>query len=174
MRGPLTFSLYSAAAMVALVFTASSVQAQYNLGTITGRVSDAADAVIPGCDVQIKNLDTGVARTIQANGDGLSHGSRPAARQLSSFCIARRLQTARDHRGISCQPITRGRYPHDRRIGHRDGDRNRGRGSSRAAKGRSCNLSVAGPDPGSLVAGGREEFSRPRSPRPRASSRRQQ
>ena len=33
MRGSLTFSLYSAAAMVALVFTASSVQAQYNLGT---------------------------------------------------------------------------------------------------------------------------------------------
>lgn len=99
MRGRLTVSLYSAVAIVALVFTAWSAQAQYNLGTITGRVSDAADAIIPGCDVQIKNLDTGVARTIQANADGL-YTEAGLPRQLPGLCIACRLQTTGDHRGI--------------------------------------------------------------------------
>ena len=97
MRGPLTVSLYSAVAIVALVFTAWSAQAQYNLGTITGRVSDAADAIIPGCDVQIKNLDTGVARTIQANGDGLytEAGLPPGNYQVSA-----------SHAGFKQQEIT--------------------------------------------------------------------
>ena len=86
MRGPLTVSLYSAVAVVALVVPTSRSLAQYNLGTITGRVTDAADAIIPGCDVQIKNLDTAVARTIQANADGLytEAGLPPGNYQVSA------------------------------------------------------------------------------------------
>ncbi len=44
--------------------------AQSNLATVTGTVTDAADAVIPGVTVAIRNLETGVARTVQTSQEG--------------------------------------------------------------------------------------------------------
>ena len=40
-------------------------------GTITGEVTDASAAVVPGATVTIRNLDTNATRTVVTNADGL-------------------------------------------------------------------------------------------------------
>ena len=40
-------------------------------GTITGEVTDATAAVVPGATVTIRNLDTNATRTVVTNADGL-------------------------------------------------------------------------------------------------------
>ena len=56
-----------------LVFFAlcGSAWAQSAGGTILGRMTDPAGAVIPNGQVVIKNVETGVARTVATNGSGL-------------------------------------------------------------------------------------------------------
>ena len=54
---------------VFLCFTLSCsvLWAQVTNGTISGTVRDASGAVVPGVSVTVRNLDTGVSRTV--NGD---------------------------------------------------------------------------------------------------------
>lgn len=44
--------------------------AQMSTGTISGTVSDATGAVIPGAAVTVKNVDTGVSRSLTTNAQG--------------------------------------------------------------------------------------------------------
>lgn len=44
--------------------------AQLTTGTITGTVSDETKAAVPGADVTVKNIDTGLTRTILSNEQG--------------------------------------------------------------------------------------------------------
>jgi carboxypeptidase family protein/TonB-dependent receptor-like protein len=45
-------------------------QSQITTGTIEGRVVDANGAVVPGAAIEIKNLDTNLARSLTTDGDG--------------------------------------------------------------------------------------------------------
>jgi len=57
----------------ALVFTAAKVtqgQAQSTTGTIQGTVSDSNGAVVPGANVEIKNLDTNLSRNLPTDEGG--------------------------------------------------------------------------------------------------------
>ena len=48
----------------------SAVRAQIDTGTIVGVVRDSSGASIPGATLTLKNLATGVTRTVEANGSG--------------------------------------------------------------------------------------------------------
>jgi outer membrane receptor protein involved in Fe transport len=52
------------------VLTCHSVNAQTFRGTILGSVSDSSGAAVPGSSVTIKNLDTGLTRTVSTSDDG--------------------------------------------------------------------------------------------------------
>src|SRR5262249_32701750 len=54
-----------------LVFATSALWAQANRATITGTVTDASGAVVPGADVVVTNVDTGVATKAVSNSDGI-------------------------------------------------------------------------------------------------------
>ncbi len=56
----------SAAALAAFVFAAGAV-GQSNLATVTGVVTDSADAVIPGAMVSIRNTGTNIERELSTN-----------------------------------------------------------------------------------------------------------
>jgi Carboxypeptidase regulatory-like domain len=61
----------SASLVVALMlFSASPIRAQVSGATLSGLVTDENGGPVPGADVSIKNLGTGVARDVTANGDG--------------------------------------------------------------------------------------------------------
>src|ERR1044072_7386104 len=45
-------------------------QSQITTGQIQGLVQDANGAVVPGVNVEIKNLETGLSRTVTTNEDG--------------------------------------------------------------------------------------------------------
>ena len=55
-----------AAALVALVFAAGA-RGQSNLATVTGVVTDSADAVIPGAMVSVRNTGTNIERELSTN-----------------------------------------------------------------------------------------------------------
>src|SRR5579863_2117146 len=52
------------------VLNCYSVNAQTFRGTILGSVSDSSGAAVPGASVTIKNLDTGLVRTVSTSDDG--------------------------------------------------------------------------------------------------------
>src|SRR5271154_6640838 len=52
------------------VLNCHSVHAQTFRGTILGSVSDSSGASVPGATVTIKNLDTGLTRTVSTSDDG--------------------------------------------------------------------------------------------------------
>src|SRR5271168_881570 len=52
------------------VLNCHSVNAQTFRGTILGSVSDSSGAAVPGATVTIKNLDTGLTRTVSTSDDG--------------------------------------------------------------------------------------------------------
>ena len=53
-----------------LVVVAGSATAQTFRGTILGTVTDSSDATVPGATVTIKNVDTGLTRTLTTSDDG--------------------------------------------------------------------------------------------------------
>jgi outer membrane receptor protein involved in Fe transport len=52
------------------VFNCHSINAQTFRGTILGSVSDSSGASVPGASVTIRNLDTGLTRTVTTSDDG--------------------------------------------------------------------------------------------------------
>ncbi len=66
-------SLYQAALRVSLfagLFFTLSLAALAQTAQITGRISDANQATVPGATLTITNLDTGIERTITSNDEG--------------------------------------------------------------------------------------------------------
>ncbi|MDE0628713.1 MAG: carboxypeptidase regulatory-like domain-containing protein [Bryobacterales bacterium] len=59
-----------AAALLLLLGAAGEVGAQSNLATVTGVVTDAAEAVIPGASVTVTNVETGVETAAETNESG--------------------------------------------------------------------------------------------------------
>lgn len=59
--------------LVVALFSAASVGAQEARGTITGRVVDATQAVVPGASVKITNVAMGTTVTAVTNNEGLFH-----------------------------------------------------------------------------------------------------
>ena len=55
---------------LAILVLAFAAAAQTATGTITGNVTDASGAIVPGAKVTIDNLKTGVKQTTQANNQG--------------------------------------------------------------------------------------------------------
>ena len=52
--------MQSKLAAAIVVLAGATAFAQSNQGTITGTISDPANAVVPGAQIEIKNVDTGV------------------------------------------------------------------------------------------------------------------
>src|SRR5262245_32014032 len=55
--------------MLFILFANSASEAQ-NVGALSGRVTDATNAVMPGVTIEIKNLDTGTARVVTTDAQG--------------------------------------------------------------------------------------------------------
>lgn len=60
-----------AAAAAALLLLARPVAAQERFGGLTGTITDASGAVLPGTTVTVTNKATGAARSVVTSGDGL-------------------------------------------------------------------------------------------------------
>ena len=83
---------YSIAALILLIGTAGVAQGQgISRGTITGSVSDATGAVIPGVQVTVTNSATGDVRVVESNESGvyvvsaISAGTYDIAAELAGF-----------------------------------------------------------------------------------------
>ena len=61
----------SAYTLLVALFLTSPGWAQSTFGSITGTVTDASGAVMPGARITITNADTGVARHVPSGGDGV-------------------------------------------------------------------------------------------------------
>ncbi len=73
MFGQICFILRGLCAIVAvaaLAFACISGHAQTNLAAITGTVTDSTGAVIPNCQVEVKNLATSAIRSVLTNAQG--------------------------------------------------------------------------------------------------------
>jgi len=66
----LCFVLGAFLAVVTLPWRAPVVRAQSFRGIILGTVTDSSGAAVSGANVTIKNLDTGLTRTVSTSGDG--------------------------------------------------------------------------------------------------------
>ena len=63
------------------LLVATTLNGQFNLGTVTGRVTDSSGAIIPACSIVIQNADTKAVRTAQADAEGIySIAALPAGR----------------------------------------------------------------------------------------------
>src|SRR5215467_2476699 len=84
-------SRYLALLWIGVILSAPIVSAQVSTGTILGIVQDPSGAVIPGVSVTVKNLDTGIARTVTTDEGGrytvpnLSSGNYEVEGQLAGF-----------------------------------------------------------------------------------------
>lgn len=56
--------------IVLFVFAATSLNAQTSFGRISGSITDATGAAVPGATVTFRNLDTQVTRSVETNNDG--------------------------------------------------------------------------------------------------------
>lgn len=56
--------------LIAVAFTPANLLAQTNTGRITGTVTDASGAVIPGVDITVRNPATGLTRNAVTNESG--------------------------------------------------------------------------------------------------------
>src|SRR5215470_13809541 len=70
LRHPRVFAFVVFLVLLASLFTASCAPAQTFRGTILGMVTDSSGAAVPGAGVTIKNLDTGLTRTVSTSEDG--------------------------------------------------------------------------------------------------------
>ena len=50
---------------------ASPLAAQSTTGSIQGTVKDNQDALVPGATVTVRNIDTGLTRTLMTEGSGV-------------------------------------------------------------------------------------------------------
>src|SRR5947208_2054975 len=57
-------------AWVAIHSTSNELTGQATNGIISGTVTDASGAAVPGATVQVKNVNTGVTRTVVTNEQG--------------------------------------------------------------------------------------------------------
>src|ERR1051326_2448051 len=77
--------------LVGVILSAQMVSAQVANGTILGVVQDASGAVIPGVSVTVKNLDTGITRSVTTDEGGrytvpnLTLGNYEVDGQLAGF-----------------------------------------------------------------------------------------
>ncbi len=84
-------SRYLPVLLISVCLCGHLVSAQVTTGTISGVVQDSSGAVIPGVSVTVKNLDTGIARTLTTDEGGryiapdLSLGNYEVAAQLPGF-----------------------------------------------------------------------------------------
>ena len=84
-------SRYLPVLLIALILSACPVYAQVTTATIAGVAQDASGAVIPGVSVTVKNLDTGITRTVTTDEGGrytvpdLTIGSYEVEAQLPGF-----------------------------------------------------------------------------------------
>ena len=75
---------------------AAALCAQANLGTITGLVTDTANAVVPGARVTVRNLDTNMERTSRSSASGdftitnLAPGNYELTAEMAGFRTWRR------------------------------------------------------------------------------------
>ncbi len=53
-----------------LLLLMSTAYGQFNLGTITGRVTDSSGAVIPGCKIVVQNVDTKAEQSTEGDAEG--------------------------------------------------------------------------------------------------------
>ena len=81
-------------AVVLLATTASHAVAQITSATLSGTLKDETGGVLPGADVVVKNLDTGLTRSVvtESNGyytvPGLAPGKYEARASLQGFTTA--------------------------------------------------------------------------------------
>src|SRR3989454_6002223 len=84
-------SRYLLALLIGVILSGPMVSAQVTTGTIAGVVQDSSGAVIPGVSVTVKNLDTGITRTITTDEGGrytvpdLTLGNYEVQAQLPGF-----------------------------------------------------------------------------------------
>jgi hypothetical protein len=76
----LRFSLRGISGVALLGVLAALAYGQVNLATVTGLVSDTVEAVMPGVDITIRNVDTNIERKVQRG--GLLHDHEPASGDL--------------------------------------------------------------------------------------------
>jgi len=56
--------------VVLLLVTGSLATAQITSATISGTTKDETGGVLPGVDVEVKNVDTGLTRSVVTDGNG--------------------------------------------------------------------------------------------------------
>src|SRR6266581_5582124 len=84
-------SRYLPVLLISVMLSGHLVSAQVTTGTISGVVQDTSGAVIPGVSVTVKNLDTGITRTVTTDEGGrytapdLTLGNYEADAQLQGF-----------------------------------------------------------------------------------------
>src|SRR5438128_9193509 len=84
-------SRYLPVLLISVILGGHLVSAQVTTGTISGVVQDTTGAVIPGVSVTVRNLDTGIARTLTTDEGGrytvpeLTLGDYEADAQLQGF-----------------------------------------------------------------------------------------
>src|SRR6266699_4021978 len=84
-------SRYLLALLIGVILSGPMVAAQVTTGTISGVVQDSSGAVIPGVSVTIKNVDTGITRSVTTGEGGryvapdLSLGNYEVEAQLPGF-----------------------------------------------------------------------------------------
>src|SRR5436189_6288661 len=84
-------SRYLLVLLMSVILGGHLVSAQVTTGTISGVVQDTSGAVIPGVSVTVKNLDTGIARSVTTDERGrytapnLTPGNYAVEGQLTGF-----------------------------------------------------------------------------------------
>src|ERR1017187_7429680 len=56
--------------LLAALLSLGAIYAQGELASITGEVTDSAQAIMPGVKITVRNVDTNVGRTMETNTEG--------------------------------------------------------------------------------------------------------
>src|SRR6266702_1035079 len=90
-QGGCNMSRYLRVLLIGVILCGHPLSAQVTTATIAGVVQDSSGAVIPGVSVTVKNLNTGIARTVTTDEGGrytvpdLSIGNYEVEGQLAGF-----------------------------------------------------------------------------------------